>query len=68
MGVPAIVAQKLRIIAAIIDGDVDVAVIVEISGGQAATCYGAMKSGPKESDTFSNWPFPKFLNISKGSL
>src|SRR6267143_2629281 len=41
IGVPAIVAQKLRIIAAIVDGDVDVTVIVEISGGQAAADDGA---------------------------
>jgi hypothetical protein len=39
IGVPAIVAQKLRIIAAIVDGDV--AVIVEISGSQAASCDAA---------------------------
>jgi len=30
IGAPAIVAQKLRIFAAIIDGDVDVAVIVVV--------------------------------------
>ena len=37
IGVPAIVAQKLRIIAAIIDGDVDVAVIVLVPDGNALT-------------------------------
>ncbi len=34
IGVAAIVAKKLRIVTAIIDGDVDVPVVVEISRGQ----------------------------------
>jgi hypothetical protein len=37
IGVPAIVAQKLRMIAAIIDGDVAVAVIVVVPDGNALT-------------------------------
>src|SRR2546421_1026223 len=41
IGVAAIVAKKLRIVTAIIDGDVDVPVVVEISHGQAPASDGA---------------------------
>ena len=43
----AVIAQQGRIVSAIVGDDVDVAVIIVVGSGQAASGYGANEIGPE---------------------
>ena len=58
IGVSAVVAKQFGIVAAIVDGDVGVAVIVEVDGRQAASGDGANEIGTQNLRLFRTRPCP----------
>jgi hypothetical protein len=65
--IAAIIAQKLRGLSAIVDQDVQVAVVVEVADGGAAAYARQLKVRPKLVADVSKMPRPVLRNIILGS-
>ena len=66
--VASIVAKKFRIIAANIDGNSHLPVVVEIRGGQAAPCNRPHEVGPQRLRRFLEMAFPQVMEHQHGFL